>query len=905
MKRKFKINATQLYKKIFTIAIYAIIAVMFTVQCRQDMPSGGDEVVVVPQINISANLIPNSIVVPNIIENVTFNGISQTYTLNFNENIRISPIRFDINFSITTEQNTTISIIEILGDSIGLLSMLPSEIRSIASVNVGINGDGSSALVEVLLDLDILESNFTNLDIAELAEGITVLINDIITVSTSFSFMLDSVMQTVGLNSNDKQTIWQTLGQRLRMNSNILVDTDSDGLIDAVDPDDDNDGVNDEMDIDDDGDGLIELSTIDMLNNMRFNLNGSSYKANASAVGITTGCSNGNRITTCNGYELVRDLNFMNPSHYASGVVNTDFTMGNGWEPIGSNSAPFTGIFDGNLYTISNLLIDDSNRDYVGFFGYTTSEIRNTQLDSVSVNGRDYVGGLVGYQGSGTISNSYATGRANGNSNIGGLVGRQQSGTIINSYAMGSVSGRAQAVGGLVGWQQSGTITNSYATGSVSGRGQRVGGLVGQQNGNITNSYATGRVSGSVHRVGGLVGEQNGNITNSYATGRVIGTGRGMSNSNYVGGLVGWQESGTITNSSATGNVSGRAGAVGGLVGWQESGTITNSSATGSVSGIGDRVGGLVGGQVSGTITDSYAKGRVDGSTNVGGLVGRQESGTITNSSATGIVVGSNQYVGGLVGLQDSGTITNSSATGNVSGSMNHVGGLVGEQRGAITNSYATGNVNGSMNYVGGLVGYQNSGTISSSYATGMVIGSSSNRVGGLVGEQQGAITNSYATGNVSGMGSEGLVGGLVGQQQSGTISNSYATGMVSGSSGGGNISGFVGLQNGTITNCFWDVNTSMQSMGVGANTSSASTNMLTSLTTIQMQNDTGSITMLGNAFIYTPSNAYPILRYQGQTAELPGQRVSGLSFPIGYGYLPFIVGMLYLGIRKIVKIRK
>ena len=57
-----------------------------------------------------------------------------------------------------------------------------------------------------------------------------------------------------------------------------------------------------------------------------------------------------------------------------------------------------------------------------------------------SVGGSKYVGGLVGFNNGGTISNSYATGGVSGESNVGGLVG-YSTGAVTNSYATGSVTG--------------------------------------------------------------------------------------------------------------------------------------------------------------------------------------------------------------------------------------------------------------------------------------------------------------------------------------------------------------------------------------------------------------------------------------------------------------------------------
>ena len=73
-----------------------------------------------------------------------------------------------------------------------------------------------------------------------------------------------------------------------------------------------------------------------------------------------------------------------------------------------------------------------------------------------------------------------------------------------------TVSGSGNQVGGLVGVNSSGTVTNSYATGAVSGSGVNVGGLVGNNNsgGTVTNCYAIGG--------GELVGLNAGTTTNSF-----------------------------------------------------------------------------------------------------------------------------------------------------------------------------------------------------------------------------------------------------------------------------------------------------------------------------------------------------------------------------------------------------
>ena len=407
-------------------------------------------------------------------------------------------------------------------------------------------------------------------------------------------------------------------------------------------------------DIDRDDDGLIEICDLEGLSAIRHQLDGSGYKASGSATKITAGCAEGG----CKGYELDKNLDFNDDASYSSTPNKVIWTTGSGWQPIGysANNKSFKATFKGNGYTISNLMINRLTIDGIGLFGYTHSaEIINIALLDVDIQGYENVGGLVGSNYQGTITNSYATGSVKGEGRVGGLVGYFYNSNITDSYATSSADGN-DGVGGLVGYLYNGNITDSYAAGAVEGD-RWAGGLVGYSGSNssdyssITNSYATGAVSGT-RWVGGLVGYfYNGNITDSYATDSVEGD-------DGIGGLVGYFYNSNITYSYATGAASGTRW-VGGLVGYSGSDSrITNSYATGAVEGEG-RAGGLVGYFYNGNITDSYAMGSVSGTRWIGGLVGSQLTSNITNSYATGSVSGI-RWLGGLVSDSQGGSITNS-----------------------------------------------------------------------------------------------------------------------------------------------------------------------------------------------------------------------------------------------------
>jgi len=248
-------------------------------------------------------------------------------------------------------------------------------------------------------------------------------------------------------------------------------------------------------------------------------------------------------------------------------------TENGGFVPIGDSAITyFTGTFHGAGHVINNLYINRSRTDtsYVGLFGYLAS----ATIDSLGVIDAEIAGvGVVG---------------------IGGIVGYNNTGTIIDCYSTGSVTDSAGDIGGLVGWS-GGTITNCYSTANVTGNGC-VGGVVGFNWGSITNCHAAGSVAGSDY-VGGIVGDNVSEISSCYSTGNV--TGNGM----YVGGFAGGTGN-VITNCYSTGSVTG-GNDVGSFIGLNN-GTVTNCYAAGKTTGS-SSVSGLVGeNYYAGIVTDSY-----------------------------------------------------------------------------------------------------------------------------------------------------------------------------------------------------------------------------------------------------------------------------------------------------------
>jgi len=105
--------------------------------------------------------------------------------------------------------------------------------------------------------------------------------------------------------------------------------------------------------------------------------------------------------------------------------------IGSGWLACSLDSCyfwgiAFTGVFDGNGHTISSLTIQGPG--WLGLFGWLASgaEVKNLGVADVNVTGSGgSVGGLVGYNGGGTVIRCYCTGRVSAGGSVGGLVGWQ------------------------------------------------------------------------------------------------------------------------------------------------------------------------------------------------------------------------------------------------------------------------------------------------------------------------------------------------------------------------------------------------------------------------------------------------------------------------------------------------
>ena len=246
----------------------------------------------------------------------------------------------------------------------------------------------------------------------------------------------------------------------------------------------------------------------------------------------------------------------------ASAVLTADIDLsGETWTPIGSESTPYTGTFDGQGYTISGMTIENAE-SYSGLFGNVTGTVKNfTVTGSITITGDKTVakvGGAVGSLGtasaggtvSGVISGVDITVSA-GNDHIGGVVGsmpENSSPTVESCVYTGNITVTVEAgsVAGVVGYIRTGTIQNCANQGGINTGGNgSVGGILGYCNNGeiyIRNCYNSGSIAAKgTANVGAIVGQNNktqATVSNCYYLTGSAYKGQGQLDTDAVGTVV-------------------------------------------------------------------------------------------------------------------------------------------------------------------------------------------------------------------------------------------------------------------------------------------------------------------------------------------------------------------------------
>ena len=327
-------------------------------------------------------------------------------------------------------------------------------------------------------------------------------------------------------------------------------------------------------------------------------------------------------------------------------VVNNDidFNLGDDTKfghPIGfSDTLPFSGTFDGQNHTLSNISI--TGNDSIALFSRATNAtIKNLKIENiqVTITGSQRAAALVARADNVTLENieivsgSIGTSTSKIAKQAGGIVAFALNGlTMTNCINRADVYSAGAANGGMLGAVHTTAITvtlsNCVNYGNITGGSDGTGGIVGGVNTksatyNISSCINYGAITGAGNGTGGILGATGGGnvsvtkISNCDNYGDVTGTA-------YVGGIGGILREGDKTNSLITncynaGNIAGTGVGVGGITGISRidttdcmclhTATVKGSVASG-LNAIGTTVSGNGGaGSVAGYISGSAGNG--------------------------------------------------------------------------------------------------------------------------------------------------------------------------------------------------------------------------------------------------------------------------------------------------------
>ena len=153
----------------------------------------------------------------------------------------------------------------------------------------------------------------------------------------------------------------------------------------------------------------------------------------------------------------------------------------NNWTPVGTSDNKFTGTFDGNGHTITELMVN-STEEYVGFIANNYGTVKSLTLKGAKIKGKSKVGGVAGHN-SGTISDCTVAEDCSFpgiNTCFGGITGYNENKSIITGCNVLCNLDGGSTVGGISGYDNGGSFTNCSFMGEyILGSDEHVGGIVG------------------------------------------------------------------------------------------------------------------------------------------------------------------------------------------------------------------------------------------------------------------------------------------------------------------------------------------------------------------------------------------------------------------------------------------
>lgn len=563
-------------------------------------------------------------------------------------------------------------------------------------------------------------------------------------------------------------------------------------------------------------------------------------------------------------------VNSGNTGIYA--ILTDDVDMsGKTWTGIAlTEAAPYTGTFDGQGHTISNLTGTE------GLFAYNNGTVQNVRAENANITREGGNLAVIAGVNAGTVSGCVTSGSVSGTGDsswsIGGIAGWNNGGTVsgcISSCTVSSEAIRNQTAGGLVGSNSGGgTIISSIYIGTAAKpvEGDNAHGIK-------TNVYYKD-TTGAWHKLDGTATtdstineaaaafneyvDENGGYFVLSQEGEILSaalSGNGTTDDPYLiytadqlrqfARIV----NGTLTDDDIEGGYKADSAACGRLMEnidlnpgfiFDENGYAGGASPqqwtpmgskeapyTGTFDGGGKTISGL------------YIEG--ESTSDIGLFCRVGAGGTVKNLGIVNSYLHSDSMelkIGSIVGRLDSGFIENCYNEAAVRGALSQVGGIAGVlYGGSITNCCNAGNVSGAMS-AGGIAGeaYDSNGvgsTIESCCNTGSITLQfnaliEAQYIGGIIAAQSATeLSNCYNTGAVSVPETESatiVAGGITGWLSSGSITSCYNVGAVSAAAYSGGVAGAAQDTETQISNTYYLTDTAEKGVGMGSGDAAAIT---------------------------------------------------------------------------------
>ena len=205
----------------------------------------------------------------------------------------------------------------------------------------------------------------------------------------------------------------------------------------------------------------------------------------------------------------------------------------NNYTPIGNISQSFDGTFDGQGKTISGININNTSATYQAIFGSVEGTVKNLVVSNCSIVASQQVGAIAGtILGLGTIENCSVGNDVtlSGNSGIGGISGENDGSTIkgctcaatingtkaggFNAYYLGGIAGSASGAGGTTPY-----LTDNLFTGAIGGNlDEYIGAIVGWSNSaSLTNNIYTSTGFGGIGAASSTTGADGFGASRPYS----------------------------------------------------------------------------------------------------------------------------------------------------------------------------------------------------------------------------------------------------------------------------------------------------------------------------------------------------------------------------------------------------